>query len=70
MSYLFLWLALVIAVVDWVAVAKEWKPLDYFAKPGVMVAAPDLAVANERDARPIESGSRPAWSSRWPVTCS
>lgn len=38
MSYLYLWLALAIAVVDWVATAKAWKALEYFAKPGVMVA--------------------------------
>lgn len=38
MNYSFLILALVIAVVDWVAVAKDWKRVEYFAKPGVMVA--------------------------------
>lgn len=38
MSYFFLGLALAIAVVDWLATAKAWKALEYFAKPGVMVA--------------------------------
>ena len=38
MSNLFLWVALVIAVIDWIAVAKNWKTLEYCAKPGVMVA--------------------------------
>lgn len=34
----FFWAALVIALLDWVAVARQWKILEYFAKPGVMVA--------------------------------
>lgn len=38
MSYLFLIIAFLIAVVDWIAVARGNKKLEYFAKPGVMVA--------------------------------
>jgi uncharacterized membrane protein YhhN len=38
MNYLFLLAALAVAVLDWLAVAKSWKPLEYVAKPGVMVA--------------------------------
>jgi uncharacterized membrane protein YhhN len=37
MTCLFLWLALLAAVIDWVALIKKWQPLDYVAKPGVMV---------------------------------
>jgi uncharacterized membrane protein YhhN len=36
-SYTLLWLALIVAVVDWVAVQKRNKPVEYIAKPGVMV---------------------------------
>ncbi len=38
MSYFFFWLALAIGVVDWVAVAKDWPRVEYFAKPATMVA--------------------------------
>lgn len=38
MSYTLLWIVLLIAFVDWLAVAKQWKKLEYLAKPGVMVA--------------------------------
>jgi uncharacterized membrane protein YhhN len=38
MNYTFLILALIIALVDWYAVAKEWKTLEYVAKPGVMLS--------------------------------
>ena len=38
MTYLFLIIALVIAILDWLAVAYRWNKLEYFAKPGVMVA--------------------------------
>jgi len=38
MPNIFFWIALGIALLDWVAVAKQWKTLEYFAKPGVMVA--------------------------------
>jgi uncharacterized membrane protein YhhN len=38
MPFLFLSIALIVAVIDWIAVAKNWKTLEYFAKPGVMVA--------------------------------
>lgn len=30
--------ALVIAVLNWLAIERGWKPLEYLAKPGVMVA--------------------------------
>lgn len=38
MSYDILWIALFIAILDWFAVAIKWKPLEYIAKPGVMLA--------------------------------
>lgn len=38
MAFTFIWVALIIAAIDWIAVAKSWKPLEYIAKPGVMVA--------------------------------
>jgi uncharacterized membrane protein YhhN len=38
MSYLFFFLALVIAILDWVAVARQWKRVEYFAKPATMLA--------------------------------
>ncbi len=38
MNFTPLWLALLIALVDWFAVAKNKKTLEYMAKPGVMVA--------------------------------
>jgi len=37
MSYTFLVIALAIAVVNWVAVEKRWKLVEYVAKPGTMV---------------------------------
>ena len=37
MSYFLISCALIIAVVDWFAVAKNWKKLEYFAKPGVII---------------------------------
>ena len=38
MTYSFLWIGMVIAVLDWVAVAKGWKAVEYIAKPGVTLA--------------------------------
>jgi uncharacterized membrane protein YhhN len=38
MSFTWILIALVIALLDWVAVARQWKNLEYFAKPGVMLA--------------------------------
>ena len=37
MSYTLLYLALFVAFLDWIAVARGWKWLEYIAKPGVMV---------------------------------
>lgn len=37
MSYTLLTVALIVALIDWIAVAKKWKPLEYIAKPGVMI---------------------------------
>lgn len=37
MSFFFIWIALIIATIDWFAVAKKWKALEYIAKPGVML---------------------------------
>ncbi|MCI0519743.1 MAG: lysoplasmalogenase [Chloroflexi bacterium] len=33
-----LWIALIIALLDWIAVARQVKTLEYFAKPAVMLA--------------------------------
>ncbi len=38
MTYTFLWIGLVVAVIDWIAVAKHWKALEYPATPGVILA--------------------------------
>jgi uncharacterized membrane protein YhhN len=38
MSYYFFFLALIIAVLDWIAVARKWKRIEYFAKPATMLA--------------------------------
>ncbi len=38
MSHLWLLVAIVIAMMDWIAVEKQWKRVEYFAKPGTMVA--------------------------------
>lgn len=38
MSYFLLILSLALAIIDWVAVHKDWTKLEYFAKPGVMLA--------------------------------
>ena len=38
MSYYFLFLALILAVLDWIAVARKWKRIEYFAKPATMLA--------------------------------
>lgn len=37
MSATLLWSAIFLAVVDWTAVATSFKPLEYVAKPGVMI---------------------------------
>lgn len=38
MNYFFFWLAVAIGVLDWVAVAKNWCQVEYFAKPATMAA--------------------------------
>ncbi len=38
MAYLFFWIAVIIGVVDWAAVAKGWRKVEYIAKPGAMIA--------------------------------
>jgi uncharacterized membrane protein YhhN len=38
MSYDFFFLAIVIAILDWIAVARKWKRIEYFAKPATMLA--------------------------------
>jgi alkenylglycerophosphocholine hydrolase len=37
MSFTLIWIALLIAVLDWFAVATQRKTLEFFAKPGVMI---------------------------------
>ena len=46
MSYFFFGLALVLAVLDWIAVARGWKKLEYFAKPATMVSLLAFMVQN------------------------
>lgn len=46
MNYFFFWLALLIAVVDWIAVAKKWRTVEYIAKPATMLALIAFAVIN------------------------
>ncbi len=38
MTYGFLALAFLLAILDWVAVAGKWKNIEFFAKPAVMLA--------------------------------
>jgi len=38
MAYLFMILALILALVDWISVAKNWRKVEFFAKPAVMLA--------------------------------
>ena len=47
MSYYLIGFALIIAAADWFAVAKRWKLLEYFAKPGVMVILITWLVIND-----------------------
>jgi uncharacterized membrane protein YhhN len=37
MSYTLVWLALIVAVIDWTAVQLRIKPVEFIAKPGVMI---------------------------------
>jgi uncharacterized membrane protein YhhN len=37
MSFTLIWIALLVAALDWFAVATRRKTLEYFAKPGVMI---------------------------------
>ncbi len=44
----------IIAVIDWVAVARRWKRVEYFAKPGAMVVLLGLMVfADGLDSLPV-----------------
>ncbi len=38
MSYLFLYLALALAILNWVAILRAWKKVEYFAKPAALLA--------------------------------
>ena len=53
MDYFWLIAALLLAFVDWFAVARKLKPLEYIAKPGVMVALLLWLVTNGGTAGPI-----------------
>ncbi len=39
-------IALIPTVIDWVAVANKWKKLEYFAKPGVILALISWLIVN------------------------
>lgn len=38
MPYLFFWIAIIIGIIEWAAVARGWRKVEYFAKPGTMIA--------------------------------
>jgi uncharacterized membrane protein YhhN len=38
MSYLLLWIALIIAALDWLALANDWRRVEYLAKPAVILS--------------------------------
>ena len=38
MNFSLLWLPLTFGLLDWIAVSARWKLLEYFAKPGTMIA--------------------------------
>ena len=38
MSYQLLWIAIIIAPLDWLSVAKDWRKIEYIAKPAVILA--------------------------------
>jgi alkenylglycerophosphocholine/alkenylglycerophosphoethanolamine hydrolase len=38
MSYRFLWLAFTIAPLDWLSVSKDWRKIEYLAKPAVILS--------------------------------
>ena len=42
----FLLLAFLLAVLDWLAVARVWKKVEYFAKPATMVALLAFVILN------------------------
>lgn len=46
MSFFINGIALILAVIDWVAVANKWKKLEYFAKPGVILALISWLIIN------------------------
>ena len=46
MNYFFFGLAFALAVLDWVAVSRAWKKLEYFAKPATMVALLAFVIQN------------------------
>ena len=46
MNYLFFGIAFFLAVLDWIAVARGWKKLEYLAKPATMVALLAFVIQN------------------------
>ena len=38
MSFTLIWISFIIAIIDWLAVAKKWRPLECIAKPAVIIA--------------------------------
>jgi len=46
MNYLFFGAAIILAITDWMAVARGWKNLEYFAKPATMVALLAFVIQN------------------------
>jgi uncharacterized membrane protein YhhN len=37
MSYILLWIALIVAFIDWIAIARKWRRVEYIAKPAVII---------------------------------
>jgi uncharacterized membrane protein YhhN len=46
MNFFICGIALILAVIDWFAVANKWKKLEYFAKPGVILALISWLIVN------------------------
>jgi uncharacterized membrane protein YhhN len=46
MNFFICGIALILAVIDWFAVAHKWKKLEYFAKPGVILVLISWLIVN------------------------
>jgi uncharacterized membrane protein YhhN len=55
MNTVFIWPALLLAILNWMAVAFDWRRVEYVAKPAVMVLLLVFIAVNVRAADPLES---------------